>query len=199
MKIVLRGPGPFKSTPDPKTVCYSPRERPEMAEITSFLRICETCVTRSPKPCAIAHENCEKWPKSRVFYDFVELVLQSPGPFKFSPDPKTVCYTPRKRPEMAEITSFFTILCKSCYGVSDRLNPPRTAKPCAIAHENGQKWRKSRVFYEFVKLVLRGPGPFKFTPDPKTVCYSPRKLREMAEITSFIRFYESCVSGSRNV
>ena len=36
MKVVLRGPEMFKSTPDPKNVCYSPRKRPEMAEIASF-------------------------------------------------------------------------------------------------------------------------------------------------------------------
>ena len=36
MKLVLRGPGPFKSTPDPKNVCYRPRKRPENVEATSF-------------------------------------------------------------------------------------------------------------------------------------------------------------------
>ena len=76
MKLVLRGPGEFKSTSDPKTVCYSPRKRPEIAEFTS------------------------------CFYDFMKLVLQGPEQFKSTPDPKTVCYSRRKRPEMTEILGF---------------------------------------------------------------------------------------------
>ena len=75
---------------------------------------------------------------------------------------------------------------KLVFGVPDRLNPPWTQKPRAIAHENGKKWPKSRVFYDFMKLVLRGPEPFKSAPDPKTVCYTPGKHPEMARITSFL-------------
>ena len=61
---------------------------------------------RTPKLCAIAHENGQKWPKSRVFYDFVKIMWRVPGPFKSTSDPKIMCYSPRKRPEMSEITSF---------------------------------------------------------------------------------------------
>ena len=39
-----------------------------------------------------------------------------------------------------------------------------------------------------MKLVFRGLGPFKSKPDPKTVCYRPRKLPEMVEIISFYDF-----------
>ena len=97
---------------------------------------------------------------------------------------------------MAEITSFFTIIWNSCYGLPDRLNPPQNPKPCAIAHENGQKWPESWFFYDFVKLVLRGPGTFKSTLDPKTVCYISRKRLEMAWITSFLWFRKTRVTGS---
>ena len=150
-----------------------------------------------PKPCAIAHEIVQKWPESRVFYDFMKLVLRGSGPFETTSDPKTVCYSPQNRPGMTEITSFFTILWNSCYGVPDRLNRPRTPKSSAIAHENGQEWTKSRNFYDFVKLVLRGPRPFKSIPEPKTVCYSPRKRQERAWITSFLPFDETRVTVSR--
>ena len=67
---------------------------------------------------------------------------------------------------------------------------------CAIAHENDQKWPKLSVLYDFMKIVLRGHGPFKSTPDPKTVCYSPRKRPEMAEITSLLRFMKLVLGGS---
>ena len=124
-------------------------------------------------------------PEITNFLRFRETRVTGSGPFKSTPHPKTVCYSPRKRPEMAEIASFLRFI-KACYRVPERLNPPRTAKPCAIAHENGQKWPRSRVyFYNFMKVVLRGPGTFKSTSDPKTVCYSPRKRLEMALITSF--------------
>ena len=39
-----------------------------------------------------------------------------------------------------------------------------------------------------MQLVLRGPGLFKSTLDPKTVCYNPRKWSEMPEIMSFYDF-----------
>ena len=57
-----------------------------------------------------------------------------------------VCYSPQKRPEMSEVRSFFTILCKSCDGILGRLNAPQTPKLYAIAHENGQKARNHEIF-----------------------------------------------------
>ena len=44
--------------------------------------------TQTPKLCAIAHKNGQKWPESRVFYDFVKLVLRGPRLFKSTPYPK---------------------------------------------------------------------------------------------------------------
>ena len=54
-------------------------------------------------------------------------------------------------------------------------------------------------FYGLLKLMLQGPGTFKSTLDPKTVRYSPRKQLELAEIASFLQFYECRVTESRNV
>ena len=48
-KLVLRGPGLFKSIPDPKNVCYNPREVREMAEIKSFFDFMKL-VLRGPGP-----------------------------------------------------------------------------------------------------------------------------------------------------
>ena len=74
---------------------------------------------------------------------------------------------------------------KSCNGVSDNLNPRRTPKPCAIAHENGQKCPKSRVFMMPLESCTGGHGALKPSRDPKTLDYSPRKRQEMPDITSF--------------
>ena len=102
----------------------------------------------------------------------MKLVLRGPGLFKSTPEPKTVCYSHGKRPEMPEITGFFYDFMQLVLRGPEFLNPPWTPKPCAIAHEIGQKWPESRVFYDFTKLVLWGSGPIQSTPDPKTVCYS---------------------------
>ena len=67
------------------------------------------------------------------------------GASKSSRDPKTVEYSPRKRPEMLEITSFDDAARVVCRGATGHRNPPRTRKPRTIAHENGQKCAKSRV------------------------------------------------------
>ena len=72
MKLVLRGPRTFKSTLDHKTMCYTPRKRPEMAESRVFYDFVKLVLRgpgpfksyRTPKSCAIAHENGQKYPKS---------------------------------------------------------------------------------------------------------------------------------------
>ena len=184
MELVLRGFRPFNSTRTPKPCAIAHENGLNHEFLYGYIKLVlqgpdRSNPPRTPKKCAITHEKGQKWPKSRVLYDFVRIVLQGPGPFKSTPHPKTVCYSPRKRLEMAEIASFLRFI-KACYRVPERLNPPRTAKPCAIAHENGQKWPKSRVFDDFMRVVLRGAGPFKSTPGPKTVCYIPRKRPEMA-------------------
>ena len=44
-ETLVTGPGPFKSTPDPKIVCYTPREQPKNGMNHEFLRFRETRVT----------------------------------------------------------------------------------------------------------------------------------------------------------
>ena len=150
---------------------------------------------RTPKPCAIAHENGQKWPNSRVLYDFVKIVWRVPDHLNPNRTPKP-CAIPHENVQKSPKSRvFFMISNKSCDVVPDHLNPRRTPTPCAIAHENGRKWLKSRVLYVFVKIMWLGPGPFKSTSDPKTVCYSTRKRPEMPEITSFIWFNENPVTG----
>ena len=64
---------------------------------------------------------------------------------KSSPEPKTVCYGPCKRPEMIKFTSFddFEI---TVYRGSQAVETVTVAKkPCAIIHENGQKSQKSQI------------------------------------------------------
>ena len=50
-------------------------------------------------------------------------------------------------------------------------------------------------FYDFGKLLIRGPGLFRSTPERKTVCYSPRKRPEMAAIMSFYDFVKLLIRG----
>ena len=54
----------------------------------------------------ITHENGQKCSKSRVLPTPLESCTRGHKASKFSEDPKIVGYNPRKRPEMAEITSF---------------------------------------------------------------------------------------------
>ena len=64
-------------------------------------------------------------------------------------------------------------------------NHPGTRKPWTIAHENGQKCQKSRVFTMPLESCTGGHRASKSFRDPKTVDYNPRKRPEMPEITSF--------------
>ena len=50
-------------------------------------------------------------------------------------------------------------------------------------------------FSDFVKLLIKGLGQFNSTPDPKIVCYSPRKRPEMTEIMSFSDFVKLLIRG----
>ena len=108
VKLVWRGSWPFKSTPDQKTMCYSPRKQAEMPEIKKFSRFCwNSChgvpdlwnPPRTVKLCAIAQENGQKSPKSPVFSDFVKHVRRVPDSIN-TPGPKTVCYSPQKQAYM---------------------------------------------------------------------------------------------------
>ena len=140
---------------------------------------------RTPKPCAIAHENSQKCPESRVFTMSLESCTGCHGALKSSRDPKFVDYSSRKRPEMTEITTFLYFE-KSWDGVPKHLNPRRTPKPCVIAHENVQKCPKSRVFTMPLESCTGGHGALKSSRGPKTMDYGPRKWPETPEIASFL-------------
>ena len=109
MKVMLRGPGQFKSTriPKPCAIAHENGKKwPKSRVFDDIMKLALGVPNRlnlpwTPKMCAIAHENGQEWPEITSFYDFVKLVLRGPGPFKSTPDHKTVCYSPRKRPEIA--------------------------------------------------------------------------------------------------
>ena len=149
-------------------MCYSPQKRPSTAKTPSF----------DVNP---------------------ETVYRGLGDPKSSPEPYTVCYSPRKRPENAKTTSFDVAL-ETVYGVTGSENHPWNPKQCAISHENGQKTRKRRfsrrpetmnrgsrvpkivsetmIFTSPPKPCTGGHGPRKSSPEPKTVCYRPRKRQK---------------------
>ena len=111
----IGGHGAAKSSRDPKTVDYSPRERPEMREITSFDDVGRVMYQGSrgienppgtQTPWTMAHENGQNCSKSRVLTMTLESCTRGHGASKYSRDPNTVDNGPRKRPEMHKITNF---------------------------------------------------------------------------------------------
>ena len=80
------------------------------------------------------------------------------GASKSSKDPKAVDYSPQKWPEMLEITSFDGAARVVYRGVTVHRNLPGTQKPWTIAHENGPKCLKSRVFMMLVESYTGGRG-----------------------------------------
>ena len=124
---------------------------------------------RTTKPCAIAHENGKKCPKSQVFIMPLESCTGGHGVLKSSRDPKTMDYSPQKRPEMPEIRSFDDASRVVYRGVTGLRNQPGTQKPWTIAHENGQKCLKSRVFTMPLESCTGGHGALKSSRDPKTM------------------------------
>ena len=115
-RVVYRGSWNIEILPGPKTVDYSPRKRPVMTEITSLddparnvyrgSRSIEILPGPENRGLTIAHENGQKCPKSLVLTMPLESCTGGHGASKSSRDPKTIDYSPRKRPEMPEIMSF---------------------------------------------------------------------------------------------
>ena len=136
--------------------------------------------------------------KSRVLTKPLESCTRCHGVSKFSRDPKTVDYSPRKRPEMLEITSFDDAS-RVVYGVTGHRNPPGNQKPSTISHENGHECSKSRVLTMPLESCTGGHGASKSPREPKTVDYSPRKWPEMLEITSFDDAARVTYRGSRGI
>ena len=151
----------------------------------------------SQKPCAIAHENSQKWqkhefcrlPNYRVpCSQAVEVVLGA----------ETMRYSPWERQEMRKFTSFVDFRITFYRGSRAVEIVPET-KLCAIAHENGQKWQNSWIL-STSKLPCTGcHRPLKFVPEAKTVCYIPWKRPEMTKFMSSVDFQITVYRGSRDV
>ena len=151
------------------------------------------------KPWTIAHENGQKCPKSRVLMMPLESCNGGSRVIEILSGPKKVDYSPRKRPEMLEITSFDDAARVMYRGVTGHRNPPGTRKPWTIAHENGQKCLKSRVLTMPLQSCTGGHEASKSSQDPENVDYSPRKWPEMLEITSFDDAASVVYRGSRGI
>ena len=197
----LTAPIPYKSTSDPKTVCYNPWKRPEMPQITSFYDI-EKIGWRGPgpydsmsdpKPCAIGHENGKKCPKSRILYDFMKIVCGS-GPFKSTSDPKIVCYSPLKRPEIPEITSFLWFR-------ENRVTGPEPYKsmsdPKTMCYS---PWKRPEMheitsFYDFEKIVWRVPDNINPRRTPKPCAIAHKMARNARNHELFLISWKSSDSA----
>ena len=107
-------------------------------------------------------------------------------------------YTPRKRPEMLEITSFDDAA-RVMYRGSRGIEIHRIPKPWTIAHENGQKCLKSRDKTMPLESCTGGHGASKSSWDPKNMYCSPRKRPEMLKITSFDDTARVVYRGSRGI
>ena len=55
---------------------------------------------------------------------------------------------------------------------------------------------KFTSFVDFQITVYRGSRAVKSSPEPKTVCYSPRKRPEMTKFMSFVDFQITMYQGS---
>ena len=115
----------------------------------------------------------------RSFDDAARVVYRGSRGIEILPGPKTMDYSPGKRPEILEIISFDDAARVVYRGVTGHQNPP------GIAHENGQKCLKSRFLTMPLQSCTGGHGASKSSRDPKNMDYSPRKQPEMLEITSF--------------
>ena len=100
---------------------------------------------------------------------------------------------------MLEITSFDDAARVVYLGVTGHRNPPGTRKTWTIAHENGQKYSKSRVSTMPLESCTGGHGAPKSSRDPKTMDYSPRKRPKMLKITSFDDAARVVYRGSRGM
>jgi hypothetical protein len=113
-------------------------------------------LARNPKIVwYIAHENCQNMRKRRVFTTRSNRVLGIMGPSISARNPKTMCYSPQKRPKYAKTVSFDGHPANRIPRVMKSGNPSETLKLCAIAHRNGQNMRKLRVSTTPSNRVLR--------------------------------------------
>ena len=112
----------------------------------------------------------------------LESCTRAHGASKSYRDQENVDYSPRKRPEMLEITSFddaARVVYRGSRGIEILSGP-----------ENRGLTKTTRMleitsFDDAARVVYGGHGASKSSRDQKNVDYSPRKRPEMLEITSF--------------
>ena len=98
---------------------------------------------------------------------------------------KTVCYCPWKRPEMTKSASFDDVPIFVYPGPRAVEIASGAKKLCPMAHGNGHNWPNRRVLTTSQFFCARGHELLKSSPEPKTVCYSPRKRPEITKSMSF--------------
>ena len=113
LESCTRGHRALKSSRDSKIMGYNPRKFPKMAENTSFADASIVVYREvtghrnhpgNRKSWVITHENVQKWPKTRLLPMPLESCTRGHRVSKSSHE--IMGYNPRKRPEMAENTSF---------------------------------------------------------------------------------------------
>ena len=125
----------------------------------------------------------------------LESCTEAHGASKSSRDPKTVDYSPRKRPEMREITCFedaARVVYRGSRGIEI---PPGNQKPSTIAHENGQKCSKSRVMTMPLESCTEGHGASKSSWDLKTVDIAHENGQKCTKSRVLTMPLESCTGG----
>ena len=169
------GHGASKSSRDPKTwtIAHETVRNARNHEFSRCRWSLEPGVTghRNPsgtqKPWTIAHENGKKCPKSRVFMIPVESCTGGHGASKSYRGPKNVDYSPRKRPEMPEITSFDD----AARVVHCGHRASKSSRDPKIVDYNPRKWQEMLEITSFddaARVVYRGHGASKSSRDPKT-------------------------------
>ena len=91
------------------------------------------------------------------FVDFQITVCRGSRAIKSSPEPKTVCYSARKRPEMTKFTSFVDFQITVCRGSRAIKSSPEPKTVCYSARKRPEM-TKFTSFVDFQITVYRGAG-----------------------------------------
>ena len=151
------GHEPFKSSPRPKIVCYSPRKRPEMTKSTSFddvpifLYPGHEPLKSSPERKIVCYSP-RKWPEMTKSTSFDDVPI--------------FVYTGSRAVEIVSGAK---------------------KKPCAIAHENDQKLPNRRVLTMSQFSCTRGRKALKSYPVPKYRLLLPMMTVRNDQIDVFLR------------
>ena len=149
---------------------------------------------RSQKSCATAHENGQKWQNSRVLSTSKLPCTGCHGPLKSSPEPKPVCYSPRKRPEMTKFMSFVDFQI-TMYQGSWAVEMVPGAKTTRYSPRKRPEMIKSTSFVDFQITTYRGSKALKSSPEPKPVCYSLWKQKKRQNSRVLLTSKLPCTGG----